>query len=155
MKELSTFYTICTYITIAMVLFTLSVTFVSALGVYQTEIETGYVQGDKSNESFAGLTDVTTTGGLTGMDAIWNLLLGSAIGVILGAFLGLLMHSTVFIGIGLFSGIFWSAYINAIGIINTNNWLMTYPMNLFVMLGTVGMMFIFGGAIVGMLSGSG
>lgn len=154
MKELSTFFQICIYITVAMVLFTLSINFVSALGVFQTDVEAGFVPGDTSNETFSSVTNVES-GSLTGMGAVWDLVLGSSIGLVAGAFLGLLMHSTVFIGIGLFAGVFWSAYGNALSIVNTNNWLMTYPMNLFVVMGTVGMMFIFAGAIAGMLSGSG
>ena len=154
MKELSTFYQICVYITITMVLFTLAVNFVSAMNIFQTGIDVGKDVSGNSSNIFSSFTDVSSEG-YTGMNAIWNLLLGSAIGLAAGAFLGLLMHSTVFMGIGLFSGVFWSSYINTIGIINVNNWLMTYPLSLFVVLGTVGMMFIFAGAIIGMLSGSG
>ena len=155
MKELSTFFQICIYITVAMVLFTLSISFVSALGVFQTGVDAGFVPGDTTDETFSGLTNLETSEGLTGMNAILAIVTGSIIGLVGGVFLGLLMHSTVFIGIGIFTGVFWTSYGSALSIVNTNNWLMAYPMNLFVVMGTIGMLFIFGAAITGMLSGSG
>lgn len=155
MKELSTFFQICIYITVAMVLFTLSISFVSALGVFQTTVETGFVPGDTTNETFSDLTNLETSSGLTGMNAILAIVTGSIIGLVGGMALGWIMQSTVFIGIGVFTGVFWTSYISALSIVNTNNWLMAFPMNLFVGMGTVGMLFIFGAAITGMLSGSG
>jgi len=63
----------------------------------------------------------------------------------------LAVRSPVFAGIFLFGTVFWASYVNTMIVLNLGNFVPTE----FLLIGTVAMMFVFSGAVVGMLSGSG
>jgi len=155
MRDLTTFFQICIYITVTMVIFTLVVNFVSGLGVFPIEVEAGFQEGENSSDTFSGITNLDDTTGSEGIESLWNLVLGAGAGLGVGLFLGWAMHSTSLIGVSLFAGIFWSSYINALSILTSLARLNTLSDYGFIAIGTVGMLFIFSGAVAGMLSGSG
>jgi len=154
MRDLSNFYQICVYICIVMIIFNLCVSFVSGLGVFPYDVDTGIATGPTSNDTYTNLTDLGgfNSEGYTGMDGLWIIFLGSGSTLIIGLFLVLLTRSTNILGIVLFSGVFWSSYISTISIINVGGFLI--DLGGFVLIGTVGMLFIFSAAVIGMLSGS-
>lgn len=157
MKELTTFFQICIYITIAMVLFTLSISFVSAMGVFQTEIEAGVVAGEDTNATMQGFTVSPDYPSGMDMTTLWGIVItASAAG---GIVIAWITRSTTILGVYVFSVVFWAAYGNALSVINSMGGSEPYLSGLiglgFVSLATVGIGFIWIGAIAGMLSGSG
>lgn len=154
MRELTNFYQVCVYICIVMIIFNLCVSFVSGLGVFPYDVDSGIEAGPNSNDTYTNLTDLGgfNNEGFTGMDGLWIIFLGSGATLIIGLFLVLLTRSTNILGIVLFSGVFWSSYISSFSIINVGGFLNDLPG--FVLIGTVGMLFIFSAAVIGMLSGS-
>ena len=154
--NIGTFYQASVYICMCVIAFNLSFAAVTGLGVFG-DMESGVHMGDDTTDAFANITNVnaTTQSGesYTGMDALWIIVGGSVIGGAAGLFLSWATHTSVFMAIGLFSGIFWSSYLGSLSIINTGG----YLVNLmgFVLIGTVLIVFVFAGAVVGMLGGSG
>jgi len=128
-----------------MVVFTLAINFVNSLEVFPI-YESGFEPGGNSSDTFTNITNVEYENDF-GFMAILVLFGGVGAAIVLGA----LIRSPVYLGIALFAAVFWASYINALGVININNWI---PAG-FLLIGTVVMIFIFAGAIIGMLSGSG
>lgn len=155
MRDMSSFYQICVYICITMVIFNLCVSFVSGMGFYPVSMDVGVeVEGD-TNSTFSNITDTGSfnTVGLSGMEGLWIIFLGSSASLGIGLFLMLITHSTNVLGVCIFSGVFWSSYVNTLSIINIGGFLV--GLSGFLIIGTVGMLFIFSAAVIGMLSGSG
>lgn len=149
MKDFSSFFQICVYLTIIMFIFSLSVSYVSGLGVFPVSVESGFQSGDNFSGSFENVTKQPEYLGGLSMDLIWGLVLtGSGLA---GLFLAWLTRSTAIIGVFIFSIAFWAAYVNTLGILNIGNYI---DPNL-IGIGTAAMGFIWIGAIAGMLSGSG
>ena len=148
--NLNTFFQVCIYMTVCMILFTLSVNFVSALGVFPTgDVEAGVNVGDSTNETFMEFTKSTEDPSGLSMTSIWTIVLtGAGIGTLVIAWI---TKSTVILGVYVFSVIFWVSYGNALSILGLGNYI---PLD-FLAIGTGGMIFIWVGAIAGMLSGSG
>jgi hypothetical protein len=143
MKYLNTFYQVCIYITVGLVLVTLSINFVNALEIFPVEAKKGFdvAEGD-TNSTFASLTQDDTS-----MTNLWLMIItGAGIG---GLLIAWFTHSPAILGVYVFSVVFWASYLNALGFV------MNYVPAGFLLIGTVGMGFIFVGAIGGMLSGSG
>jgi len=134
-----------------MIVFTLTITFVNAMGVF-TPTETGIDTGSNTSGFFEDVTDAEYNESdfedQVGMDAVW---LVGGLGGTLTLAIASLTRSPTILAVGLFSTVFWTAYINALGIINVGGYI---PLS-FIGIGTGAMMFIFVGAITGMLSGSG
>lgn len=131
------------YITIVLLIFTLCINFVSVSGFFPIEAETGFDVNDTSvNATFFSLTGDTTTDlwlvVLTGMGAV-------------GIVVAWITHSTAILAVYLFSAVFWISYINMLGVTNLGN----YVPGEFIFIGTAGLVFVWMGAIIGMLSGSG
>jgi len=149
----NTFFQVCIFTCIALVIFTLSINFVSALNVFGVPVQMGFEPGDAANETFEDLTNVTyeTQEGITlsGMDALWMVILGGGIGI--GLVVAWLTHSTAILGVFVFSSIFWASYVRSLGVLNVGGYL---PGG-FILIGTVAFGFVWAGAIAGMLSGSG
>jgi len=154
MKEMSSFYQICVYITLVMILFNLSVSAVNALGVFYP-VETGIEMSDDADENFETLTNISSfsESSMTGIQSLWILFTGSAVSLVAGFFLMWLTRSTTILGVALFSGVFWSSYFNMLSVVNVGGFLT--DLSMFILIGTVGMIFIFAAAVIGMLSGSG
>lgn len=145
---MKTLFQTCVIICITMIVFTLAINFVSGLGVFET-YESGFDSSGDTDTIFNSTTNLESDDGGSGMDALWAAVLGGAgLGAIVLAWV---TRSPVIIGVYIFSAIFWASYINALSVININNWI---PAG-FLLIGTVAMVFIFGGAVAGMLSGSG
>lgn len=148
---MKTFFQICVIITLMLVVFTLCVNFVDGLGIFPVNVPAGFQVGSGTNSSFSNLTDVRdpVTGLSGGMDALWKVCLTlSGIGAVV---LGLFFHSTIPLAIYLFGAVFWTSYIRSFSVLSLNNYL---PES-FILIGTVLMMFVFAGAIIGMFGGSG
>ena len=149
--NMNTLYQTCVYVTLTMLLFTLAVSFVSGLGVF-SPVSVGVTPGDNSSDTFSDITNTsyseTDFSGQAGMDAVW--LIGGLGGVVTFA-IALATRSPVFVGVGLFGTVFWAAYGNTMAVLSLGNFV---PEG-FLVIGTVAMMFIFAGAVIGMLSGSG
>ena len=153
MKELNTFLQICIYISVALILFTLCVNFVSALDVFQTTVETGIVITGSSDNIFSELTGLDG-----GMEFVWSIVL--TITGVLSVGAAILMHSAIPIGAYLFSAVFWTSYNRCISVVNvpvSEGVLLfsTEPLSLFLMIISVGILFLWGAAIVGIFTGSG
>lgn len=153
MKELNTFLQICIYISIALIVFTLCVNFVSAMNVFQTTVSTGVVTEGSSNNIFS---DITNLDG--GMEYVWGIVL--TITGVLSVGAAILMHSPIPIGAYLFSAVFWTSYTRCITVLNIPisegaTLFSTEPLTLFLSIITVAILFVWGAAIVGIFTGSG
>ena len=132
-----------------MVIFTLSVNFVNALDIFPDKAQAGIQPGDSSNETMGKFTEQADYPSGFFMDNLWAVVL-TATGAI-GIVVAWITKSTAIIGVYVFSVIFWASYINALSIINLANYV---PLS-FIGIGTGGMLFVWIGAVAGMLSGSG
>lgn len=148
MKSLNTFFQLCVYFTICMFVFILCVHYVSGLEVFPT-VETGFQEQVGVNETFQEVTSSPDYASGVNMNLIWGMIFtGAGLGSLLIAWF---THSTSVIGVFLFSIVFWASYINMLMILHIGNWI---PLD-FIGVVTGGIVFIFVGAIIGMLTGSG
>ena len=141
---MNTFFRTCVYLCFALLLFTLVFNMVDATNAFPTE---GTIGPDISDEDSA-LSELT---GLSdpNMNAIWVAVTTLAG---LGALaLAWLTHSITPIGLWLFGEVFWTSWIRTQSVLNFGSYL---PAE-FILIFTVGMMFLFIAAIIGMLTGSG
>jgi len=131
------------YFTIILLIFTLSVNFVSAANFFGTNVPSGVdLNTSSENSTFISLTGESTTD-------LWLLVLVAAgAGGIVVAWL---THSTAILGVYLFSIIFWGSYGTMLGVTKIGN----YIPAAFLFIATAALIFVFMGAIIGMLSGSG
>lgn len=141
--KVNTAFQACMYFTIILLIFTLSVNFVSAANFFNTQTPTGVeLNTSSANSTFLTLTGQTTTD-------LWLLVLVAAgAGGIVVAWL---THSTAILGVYLFSVIFWGSYGSMLGVTRIGNYI---PVA-FLFIATAALIFIWMGAIIGMLSGSG
>lgn len=148
--NLNTLYQTCVYFCICMTIFTVSLSFVNGLGVFDISMEGGFVPGSSSEETFKDLTNITDEKGEEGgMDFLWaSVLTASGFG---GLVIAWITRSTTILGVYVFSAVFWVSYINSMSILNIGGYL---PLG-FIAIGTTAMLFIWAGAVAGMLSGSG
>ena len=146
--NLNTLFQICLFLTIGMIMFTLTFNFLVGLDVFGVPGAAGIVPGE-GNETFMGFT--TSPEYPLGVDPgnLWTLVLTAA-GAI-GILVAWITRSTVILGVYIFGFVFWAAYINAFSIIALGGWIPEGFLNMV----HAGMIFIFVGAIAGMLSGSG
>ena len=151
--NLNTFYQSCVYIRIGLIVLTMSINFVSGMGVFDFNMNTGFGSGT-SDEVFEDITDVNFTGddtheADTGMQGLWLIMLtGAGAG---GVVLAFITKSPVILGVFVFSAVFWASYINAAAVLGFGGYI---PAG-FLAIGTTVMGFFWAGAIAGMLSGSG
>ena len=140
-------FQICIVIVITLVIFNLAVAFVDGTGVFQTEYKKGFqpTEGADANSTFGNLTGPQ----VAGMGNLWSLVLTAA--GITGLFLAWLTRSLAIVGIVIFSIVFWATYINTLGIVHATDLI---PGS-FILIGTTAMFFVWAGAIIGMLTGSG
>jgi len=153
MKELNTFLQICIYLAISLTIFTLCINFVSMLGVFGTGIETGVGVGSDTPSIF---TDISGFSG--GVEGIW--LIVTTVTGILAVGVAILMHSAIPVGAYILSVVFWTSYSRCISVINVPTeagatLFAAEPMSYFLIIATVGMLFIWIAAIVGIFTGSG
>jgi len=131
------------YFTIIILIFTLCVNFVSATGFFPVEVETGIELNETSgNQTFFTLTGDSTTD-------LWAIVISGA-GAI-GLVVAWITRSPAILGVYLFSTVFWISYINMWGITNLGNYI---PLA-FSSIAHGAMLFLWIGAVAGMLSGGG
>ena len=131
-----------------------------AFGAILLNIGFGFIQGLGAfplvEDESIGINDVTTTNALTvltglsgGMETMWALFLVA--GAAASVFLAWATHSVVPIGIYLFSEVFWTSWIRTHSLLDFGGYI---PAD-FLLLISVGMLFLFIAAVIGMLTGSG
>ena len=150
----NTFFQICIYIVLACIILTLSINFVVSLGIFgDYSAETGIQSQKTANETLAQFTKSGDykTGFLT--TDLWSFVLAGIAVAAGAAVVAWITHSASVLGVGVFAYVFWASYVNVISILQVGGFLA--DLGLFVLIGTVGMGFIFIGAVIGMLSGSG
>jgi len=145
-----TFFQICIIFAVLLIIFNLSIVFINALNVFGNTVEAGIDIGsnDNSSQVFKKITGLDG-----GAQYIWFTILG--VSGILSISVAILMHSAVPVGVWIFSEVFWTSYVSVIGTINVNNVFTSEPMSYFLLIFTVGLIFVWMGALAGMFSGSG
>jgi len=138
------FYQIAITLTFILFIFSLLASFISSTGAFPFTDEMGISIESDSDwlTKFTGLTDPTMGAiflGVTGLTFIGAVALAVA------------THSVVPIGLHLFSLVFWSSWVKFSVILGYGGYI---PGGLLVIF-TVGVMFVFIAAIVGILTGSG
>lgn len=147
MRTLNTFLQICIYLSISLIVFTLSINFVSAMNVFGS-IETGVSSSGNATNVFS-----TITGLSGGLEYVWTMIITGTGIVSLG--LAIWMRSAIPVGAYLFSTIFWTSYIRSISVVNVTGIFNSEPLSSFLLIGTVGMLFIWAAALVGIFTGGG
>lgn len=139
---MATFFRTCIYLSLALIVFSLSINFVNSLDAF-----TEYEAGNEDVTSQNALEQLSGLGG--GMATLWGL----AVGLGLAGAIALVFISKQIspIGIYLFSTVFWTSWIRMNVIINVNG---AMPLELMALF-TVAAMFLFVAAMIGMLTGSG
>jgi len=140
---MSTFFKLCIFYCIGLLIFSLLFGLVSATGAFDLSSQPG-VQISSTEDSLGELSSLQTpsVGFLFGLVAF-----GSAAGI----FLGWVTKSIVPVGISIFGSVFWASFINTHSILSTGGFI---PVELLLIF-TVCTMLIFIAAVIGMLTGSG
>lgn len=138
--DISNYFRICVYFCLGLIIFTLCINLVSALNIF-TSIDTGVSSTGSSNDIFTQITGLSG-----GMQFIWASVL--TIGGFLAIVMAKMLQSTSIIGIYLFSSVFWTSYSRFVTTININSFI---PSN-FLIIFTVGLLFIWGAAVISMLT---
>lgn len=141
---MNTFFRVCVIMSLSLIIFTLSINLINGLGVFPTTVEGG-VQNINESNALTLLTGLDEPN----MNAIWLGVTGLTFVLALG--LSALTRSIIPIGLHLFGIVFWTSYIRTFTIVEIGNWL---PSDLIIIF-HVCAIFIFIGAIIGMLTGSG
>ena len=152
------FFQLCVIFAFLLIIFTLAINFVNALGIYgDTTVDTGIdtsvsdvnsTEFERSNNIFAKISGLSG-----GSEYVWTTIL--SVSGIVSIAVAILMHSAVPVGVWIFSSVFWASYIRCISVINVNGIFTTAPLSGFLIIVTVGIIVIFMGALAGMFSGSG
>lgn len=144
-------YSFCVSATIFMIIVSLSINFISALGIFGLSP----IVSPITNETTGGVTDQLSNGALSDLFSgnIIGLVVGAIIAVIGAILLILITQSITLVGVYLFGVVFWTAWGNCLWIFNING-IYGYPgvAQLFLII-TVAMVFIFAGAVIGLISG--
>jgi len=131
-------------ITLLMLSFSLVANFVAGLGIFPFAEDVG-----SSSDTSSALGDYTTLGSNANMWSIFTMVtVGTGLGAIVLAWA---THSMTPIGVHLFGAVFWASWLNMQSILGTGE----YIPNDLLTVATVGVLFIFIAAIIGMLTGSG
>lgn len=144
-----TFFQLCLYFTIGIIIFSMIFGLLVGLNAFgSTNINSGVnIDTSSKEDAFADIT---------GEDLQTSLLISVTAGTILGLAAGgavsWLTHTTSAIGVGIFTGVFWGAYLNMYSILNTGEFLSDVGILIII---TVVVTLLFIGAIIGMFTGSG
>ena len=143
MREWNSFFQTCYYLCIVMIVFSVAIIFVNSLNLF-TDVESGVHLGDTPDDIFYAIT-----GFRGGAQAMWTaLVIGTGVAA-LGV--AVVTKSTNMIGVWLFSTVFWTGYHKCISVVDIGGWIQ----DSFLLMFTVAFLFLFVGAIIGMLTGSG
>jgi len=139
---MNTFFRIALFICLFLVIVNLGWSFIRATGAFGDVAEAG-ITGSDSNDVFYAFTGFS--GGMAGIFAV-----GVSLGAIGAGLASWATKSVVPMGVYLFSVIFWSSYNSSLNIMAVSQ----IPGSMTILI-TVGIMFVFVGAVIGMLTGSG
>jgi len=144
--ELSSFFRLCIYFTICLIIFLLCVNFVSGMGIF-SPVETD-MPSSSGHDAFSVATNVfvSVTGFSGGVLAVFALL--STIGGIAAVGLALVLRNTNVIAVYLFSVLYWTSFNGFFNTVNINNFI---PFDFLVAI-LVGLFFLWVAAIMGMLT---
>ena len=145
--RLGSLFQVAFFFVVAIMVFTLCVNFVDGLGVFSSEGTPIYI--DKGLEAEGNASDVfaSITGLDGGMQYVWGL--GITLAALGSVALAWATGQTTPIGVYIFSAVFWTSWIRCFSIFET-----IVPTEL-TMIAHIIMLFIFAGAIAGVLSGGG
>ena len=141
---MNSFFRITIYFSIALVVFSLSINFIDGLAAFPIETEMG-PQINNTDDALAALTKLDDPN----MNSIF-LLVTTGAGIVAVA-LAALTRSVVPIGIYVYGAVFWTSWIRAQSILSFGG----YMPGDFLLIFTVGVMFIFIASIIGLLTGGG
>lgn len=144
-----TLFQICVSLTILMFLFTLSVQYVSGLGIFSDEPIIQGVDTKTGSESYSQATQSPDYENGYPANLMWATIFAGAGG--LGLVLSYFTQSPSILGVFVFSASFWASYVNTLNVIRIGSFIDPN----FMFIGTAAMFFIWAGAVAGMLSGSG
>ena len=148
---MNTFYQFCVSACVFLLFITMSINFVNMLNVFPSTLEGGFVTGNTTASTYENLTATNSTSYMS-MGDIWTIVgVGALIG---GIALAILTQSVTIIGAYLFGLIFWSSYLNVVGILFIGG-AITGALVILMSMVTIGMVLLFAGAIIGMFTGSG
>jgi len=143
-RDWNSFFQICYDWVLIIILATISISIVSSLYVF-TKVDTGMAMDLSSADGVFK----TVTGLTGGAQWVWlTIITAGGLGALVVA---KLTQSTNMIGVYLFSTVLWTSWIKCLSVIDIGNWV---PLE-FKVLFTFGVMFLYVGAIIGMLTGSG
>jgi len=139
---MNTFFRICVFICFSLIIFNFVFALIDGLGAFPYESSASVYDESDIIGQITGLTDPN-------MNAIW-------LGVTTLSFLGVVVlaaatHSVIPIGLHLFGTIFWTSWIHTQSIFSDVGYLSSDLIAVF----TIGVMFVFIAAIIGILTGSG
>lgn len=141
---MATFYRTSIYLCVVVIIFTLSINFVNALGAFET------YEARPTEEEVTLDNALYQISGQTGdMADLWALTVG--LGLIGAVALVFISKQISPIGIYIFSTVFWTSWLKMSSILNVGG---IVPSELMVIF-TVAAMFLFMAAVIGMLTGSG
>jgi hypothetical protein len=144
--EMTNFYQGCIYITLFLMVFSLAIDIVGGFQIFGNVGDMGITMGNDTNSTMAKFTNGSVYPTSFTIGAIWTIVMTGS--TVLGMFLAWVTQDASILGVFIFAGVFWSAFLNSMAIITA----IGIPV-LIVMLFTVPIFFIFVGAVIGMLSG--
>jgi hypothetical protein len=144
--SVNTLFRIAFYLTILFMLFNLGWGFIRGID------DTIFAEGTEQNH-IGNTTDTSVFNELTGLDnaglSIWAMLMGIG-GVVTGLVSWAIQNLTPF-ALYIFGSGFWTSYNATVTAVNLNNWI---PGDFMLMI-TVVVLFIFVGAVIGLITGNG
>lgn len=140
--ELQSFYQVCIFFTIGLMVFTMSMNVINSFDVFGNIEPTGGVMtGNTTNSTFLSFSKQTFNSDL------WVLILAG--GLLTSVPIMVLTQSVSIGGVYLFAVYFWGSFFTALNILYIGGFLPLILIPLFV----VPIIFLFIGAIIGMLAG--
>lgn len=156
-----TLFQLCFYFCVCMLIFNLSVSFVSAANFYETSVNPGKELGDnadsiskKASEGGQDLDpeeDELPTDGFNFED-IWTIVVAGSLAAIGAVLTAIFTRDIRVLGVYAFGVFFWASYLNMLVITELTQW---FPELGFQAIFHGAVTFVFIGAVVGMASGSG
>lgn len=142
---MNTFFQTIVVFSLLAILFNIGFGIVVGIGAFPlAEAETIGMDGVNSDNALSRLTGLDD-----GMASVWLLI--TSIAAVGSVGLSVLTHSVAPIGVFLFSEVFWTSWIRTQSILSIGG----YIPGDFLVLITVGMIFLFIAAVIGMFTGSG
>jgi len=140
--NLSNYFRIAVYFCLVMVIFTLAINFVSALGIFPP------VESGMEVDTSGGATDVVQkiSGFSGGLGTMWAIITAASAGVAI--VVARIIGNASVIGVWLFSGIFWTSYGRAMTVTNIGG----YIGQDFLIMFTVALVFVWIAAVISMIT---